>query len=320
MPLSSSSTTSRQNKPSYKSAPVRDNATLAHVLGLAERQLSSLAAAASRMYRRKAVPKKDGTERITWDPYPQLKDVQGIINAQFFRKTKFPLYLHGGIRDVEYPRDYVRNAKIHAGAYLAVTVDIENFFPSVRAEQVFDIWFRFFRFDRVVAETLTLLTTRDGFLPQGARTSNYLANLIFWEHEHSLVDELAKHNWRYSRLTDDITVSTTNRSAEDLTSVNRLVIGILHRYGFRMKRSKHKILRRNKQMTVNNLVINEKAALPKAERKRIRAQVHQTKSADVGIEGPSVASTRGKIGKVARMHPGLAEKLLDDLNTNVING
>lgn len=271
------------------------------------------------MYRRKAVPKKDGTERITWDPYPQLKDVQGIINTHFFRKTKFPMYLHGGIRDLEYPRDYVRNARIHAGAHLAVTVDIENFFPSVRAEQVFDIWFRFFRFDRAVAETLTQLTTKDGFLPQGARTSNYLANLVFWEHEHSLVDELAKHNWRYSRLTDDITISTTKGSTVDLTSANRLVIGILHRYGFRMKRSKHRILRRHKQMTVNNLVINEKVALSKAERKRIRAQVHQTTSDDSGIERPSLASTRGKIGKVARMHPDLAEKLLDELNANVIN-
>jgi hypothetical protein len=318
MPLFNSSTSSHQNKPSYKSAPIRNYATLAHVLGLTERQLHSLAAAASRMYRRKAVPKKDGTERVTWDPFPQLKDIQGVINVQFFRKTKFPLYLHGGIRDLEYPRDYVRNAKIHTGAHLAVTIDIENFFPSVRADQVFDIWFRFYRFDRTIAETLTLLTTKDGFLPQGARTSNYLANLIFWEHEHSLVEELAKRKWRYSRLTDDITVSTTEKSATDLTTVNRLVIGILQRYEFRMKRSKHNILRRHMRMTVNNLVINEKAALPKAERKRIRAQVHQTKPAESGIVGPSIASTRGKIGKVARMHPDLAEKLLDELTTNVI--
>jgi len=97
------------------------------------------------------------TQRVTWDAQPQLKAVQERINVRFFRKTKFPLYLHGGIRDLEYPRDYVRNAAIHAGARVAATIDIENFFPSVRAEQVLEIWSQFFRFDITVAELLTKL-------------------------------------------------------------------------------------------------------------------------------------------------------------------
>jgi hypothetical protein len=271
------------------------------------------------MYRCNPQTKKDGTQRITWDAQPQLKAVQERINVRFFRKTKFPLYLHGGIRDLEYPRDYVRNAAIHAGARLAVTIDIENFFPSVRAEQVLEIWSQFFRFDIAVAELLTNLTTKDGFLPQGAKTSNYLANLVFWKHEHSIVDALAKHGWRYSRLTDDITVSTAKTSVENLTYVNRMVIAHLQRHGFRTKRSKHKVLRQHNLMTVNSLVINEKVALPKAERKRIRAQVHQARPHNKVISDikPSLASTRGKIAKVARMHPHLAETLLSDLKRNV---
>jgi hypothetical protein len=163
------------------------------------------------------------------------------------------------------------------------------------------------------------LTTKDGFLPQGAKTSNYLANLVFWKHEHSIVEVLTKHGWRYSRLTDDITASTAKTTADNLTYINRMVIAHLQRHGFRTKRSKHKVLRNHNLMTVNSLAINEKVALPKAERKRIRAQVHQTRPHnDINSDiRPSLASTRGKIEKVARMHPRLARTLLSDLQRNI---
>lgn len=42
-----------------------------------------------------------------------------------------------------------------------------------------------------VAEILTMLTTKDGGLPQGAVTSSFLANLVFWDYEPSLVEKLA---------------------------------------------------------------------------------------------------------------------------------
>ena len=304
---------SRPNKPSYNLAPVKDLRTLALALGLTERQLNRLAANAGNMYRRNAIAKKDGTERITWDAHKQLKAVQGRINQLFFHKVLFPLYLQGSIRDRAYPRDYVRNAEIHAGACVAVTLDIADFFPSTQAELVRDIWTNFFRFARPVAAVLTQLTTKDGFLPQGARTSSYLANLVFWRREHSLVETLEKRGWRYSRLVDDITISkSTDTSQTELTDINRIAIGCFQGYGYSVKRSKHKVLRRNHRVTVNSLVVNVHPALPKDERRRIRAQVHQVKEAltsGTQADVPSVASTRGKIAKVVRLHPELGSRL-----------
>jgi len=306
---------SRPNKPSYNFAPVKDVKTLALALGLTERQLNRLAANAGNMYRRNAVAKKDGSERVTWDAHKQLKEVQGRINQLFFHKVLFPLYLQGSIRDRAYPRDYVRNAKIHAGAHVAITLDIADFFPSTRAELVRDIWKNFFRFAPGVAEVLTRLTTKDGFLPQGARTSSYLANLVFWQREHSLVETLEKRGWRYSRLVDDMTISkAADTSEKELADINRIAIGCFQGYGYSIKRSKHKVLRRNHRVTVNNLVVNVHPALPKEERRRIRAQVHQVKQAltsGTQANEPSVASTRGKIAKVVRLHPELGARLSD---------
>ncbi|MGF6646531.1 reverse transcriptase family protein [Paraburkholderia sp. GAS82] len=312
---------SRPNKPSYNFAPIKDVRTLALALGLAERQLNRLAVNAGNMYRRKPIAKKDGTERVTWDAHKQLKEVQGRINQLFFHKVLFPLYLQGSIRDKAYPRDYVRNAEIHAGACVAVTLDIADFFPSTRAEFVQDIWRDFFRFAPPVAEVLTRLTTKDGYLPQGARTSSYLANLVFWQREHCLVETLEMRGWRYSRLVDDITISkVTDASQKELTDINRIAIACFQGYGYSIKRSKHKVLRRNHRVTVNSLVVNVRPALPKDERRRIRAQVHQVKEALMSgtqADVPSVASTRGKIAKVVRLHPELGSRLSDRLGQAV---
>ena len=76
-------------------------------------------------------------------------------------------------------------------------------------------------------------------------------------------------------MTTDITISkAADASQKELTDVNRIAIGFFQGYGYSIKRSKHKVLRRNHCVTVNSLVVNIHPALPKDERRRIRAQVH----------------------------------------------
>jgi len=114
--------------------------------------------------------KKDGSPRETWNAHRQLKQVHERIKNRFLRTVIFPLYLQGGILDLSNPRDYVRNAGIHAGQAWIVNEDITDFFPSTSAEQVLDIWKGLFRFPHEVALTLTRLTSRRGVLPQGAKS------------------------------------------------------------------------------------------------------------------------------------------------------
>lgn len=183
----------------YKHAPIRDLDTLAEVLEVAPPKLERLARNADRMYRPVPKKKKDGTVRMTWNAFRQLKAVHQLIKVRILAKATYPLYLHGGIRDRENPRDYARNAGIHAGQACVINEDIADFFPSTIPRQVRDIWEHFFRFSPDIAVCLTSLTTRRGELPQGAKTSNYLANLVFWRQEHELVLHLKALGWTYSR-------------------------------------------------------------------------------------------------------------------------
>lgn len=285
--------------------------TLAEMLNLTGPQLGKLTSNANRMYHPgPSKLKSDGTPRETWDAQPQLKTVHEIIKVRLLQRVQFPLYLQGSIRDKNNPRDYVRNAAFHVRKKCVVTLDIANFFPSVTADLVKDIWLNFFRFDNTVADTLTALTTKDGYLPQGAKTSSYLANLVFWSSEHGLVEHLACLGWTYSRLVDDVTISIASEpTIGDLTKVNKTVIGYMQRHGFRIKRTKHEIFNRNHPMRVNNLIVNDRPALPKQKRHKIRAQINALKQQLASGEVPIpkfVRSTEGKAAMLRRFHPGKA--------------
>ena len=70
-------------------------------------------------------------------------------------------------------------------------------------------------------------------------------------------------------------------------------------------------------MEVNNLLINVHPALPKNERKNIRAQNHQVNRALArgDIVDPSlVNSTRGKLAKLKRFHPNNLDSILGTLS------
>lgn len=302
----------------YRNAPIRDLVTLAEVLEVSYEQLSQIARSANRSYRCVPQKKKDGTPRVTWDAYPQLKAVQHLIKVRILAQVTYPLYLQGGIRDREHPRDYARNAGIHAGQACVINEDIADFFPSTSAAQVEDIWHNVFRFPTEVASMLTLLTTRRGELPQGAKTSNHLANLTFWRDEHELVRHLASKGWTYSRLTDDITVSCFKAvSLVRKSEVISKIYAFIKRNGYKPKYQKHDVFNRNECMLVNNLVVNKRPALPHRERQAVRSLVHKTALAAKAGDRPAtqvlLAHVRGKIGKVKRFHPRtglmLAEKL-----------
>jgi hypothetical protein len=316
----------QSNRPSYSRGPVRTLATLAETVGLTEPQLRALANNANTMYRAAPQVKKDGSVRETWDAYPQLKEVHAKLNVRFLKQVSYPMYLQGGIRDRASPRDYVRHVNFHAGSKCVIALDIQDFFPSITEKMVVDIWRNFFRFSEQVADMLATLTTKNGVLVQGARTSNYLANLVFWRNERWLVEQLAAQGWTYSRLTDDITLSKrTIATSMEVAEVLAFTVNFLRSHSFQLKRSKLRVHRTWHRMELNGLVANVRPSLSKTERARIRAEVTNLANAihtPPRCELSPAPSTLGRLGKLKRFHPreaaSLTQKLHDSLNASAI--
>lgn len=305
--------------PSYPHARIQAVESLQRPLGMAAKDLRSLAQRASRMYRiADRIPKDDGTERIVYDTNQPLKSVLQRINQHILQRVKYPDYLTGGVPG----KDYKSNVEVHSGASTIIKEDISSFFPSLTSEIVFDIWHRFFRFSVDVAKVLTALTTRDGHLEQGAPTSGYLANLALWDVEPALVQRLAdKDIHGYTRHVDDIVISSTRTLEQsEIAWVVSQVYGALLHKGLQAKRSKHKVMRSNQPMMVLKLVANSRASLPANERSRVRAVVHSfCKAAEseavaiAKLEG-DLPSVRGLAYKVKRFHPVEGAKLVDRVN------
>lgn len=293
-------------QPKYPFSPIRSLASLSRSLRLPVVDLQRIGDAASDLYRNaKPIIKTDGSIRQTFDALPLLKSVHRRIQTQFLQRVVYPDYLTGSLKG----RDARRNALLHAGAAIVVTEDIKNFFPSTDAEVVYSIWAGFFRFAPEVAQLLTMLSIKDGSLPQGAITSSYLANLAFWNREWRLYENFRDKGISYSRYVDDVTFSSRERlNNEKIGCCIAEVYGLMASKGFKAKRSKHEIRRGNGPMLTTKLMINARPALITRERQNIRAAVHQIEILSRNSTDPvSVRSelnqVSGRVGRLSQLHP-----------------
>lgn len=258
------------NKPSYPCKPIKSIAALARTLRLEEGVLVAVAERANRSYR--VVPLQPGSTRQTFDAKGVLKDIHRKIKERLFLQVRFPDYLHGSLKGC----DYVTNASLHTNKQILICEDVQSFFPSVKADRVHDVWSGFFQFSEEVSRLLTMLTTKDGALPQGAITSSYLANLVLWRDEPVLQAKLAAQGITYSRYVDDMALSSPSHLSKAVQSeLIAQVYGMLRKNGLSAKRKKHEVFSATEPMIATKLIVNRKPSLDPQKRSQIRAQVHQ---------------------------------------------
>lgn len=302
-----------QRKPRYPHQRIQSVASLAAALHVPEGELLALAKIASSQYRpAKPIPKADGSVRQPWDALSPLKRVQQKIQTKLLRRVEYPYYLTGSLPGTS-PR---ANASLHKAPAIVISEDIAGFFPATRAELVHAIWAGLFGFSEEVAGILTALTTKDGFLPEGAPTSSYLANLVFWDCESRIVDQLAQLDAVYSRYVDDVTVSSSKAmTPAEISRCMAIVYSMFGSRGYKAKRKKHEIVRANAPMRVTKLVVNKRPALPKADRKKVRTAVYRLEGVvNNGHPLPDDIQTQlnsasGRVSRLGQFHPAQAAPL-----------
>jgi hypothetical protein len=290
------------------------------MLRLPVADLEHLAATANGRYRvGKREVKKDGDIRVCYDAIGELKSAQARIQCMMLHNVDYPRYLQGSIRDRQNPRGQRPNAAMHTRKRTLITEDIKKFFPSVRAEIVFGIWHKFFRFPPPVATLLTKLTTKDGELPQGTKTSALLSNLVFWDVEWKLVEKLHIQGITYSRLIDDITISSkADFSTPQTTEIIKLINAMAVKKGLKLNMGKQTISRAGDRHLTTKLVVNVKTSLPSEQRAKIRAAVRRAEIAPGHLRASerfqkAVRKVGGRVGYLKQHHPKEAEALQSKL-------
>lgn len=266
------------DKPYYPFPAIGSIDTLSVVLGVPEPLLINLANKANQSYISFNITSKSGKVRPVFEPKFELKRLQKRINSRVLEKVIYPNYLQGGIKDIDNKRDYVKNAELHSKAQSIISLDVRDFYPSITEEAVKSIFKYFFSFPDDVSNILTKLCVLNSSLPQGAVCSSYLANLVFVNEEYKLVSKFKKAGFAYSRLLDDITISTSscfNDKQKKFVISN--ITSMVTRHGLKIHPDKTKIEQKDKpdhKFEVTGLWVGH--SLPKARRSEkndIRMQV-----------------------------------------------
>ncbi|MDE8469920.1 reverse transcriptase family protein, partial [Klebsiella pneumoniae] len=209
------------NKPRFNGTPIASLDSLAAMLGIDRKRLDWMVLSVSRSYKQFTVETgKNKKERKIFEPKRSLKGIQKKINKEIFENIDYPHYLHGAITG----RDYISNASVHTKKKTIICLDITNFYPSISKRDVTLIFKNLMRFSPDVSIALTELVTLNNQVPQGGCCSSYIANLLFFNSEYNLYNRLQSIGYSYTRLLDDITISSDEDiSLEEKTKVIQLV-------------------------------------------------------------------------------------------------
>ena len=229
-------------------------------------------------------------------PDPELKRLQRrLLDRVLYRLEPTPC-AHGFVKG----RSIVTNAAAHCGRQWVVSLDIKDFFPSVRREQVIDSLGDLFG-DPEDLRLVGDLVTRQGRLPQGAPTSPHLANLAVRELDIQLAAMAESCRWTYTRYADDMSFSGDEKPQNVMERATRLV----NARGFRVAPHKSTIRGQHQRQNVTGLTVNEKVALPKEKRRKLRAMLHNfsANSGDGAADLTTLSEIHGHLAFLAMVCP-----------------
>ena len=241
-------------------------------------------------YKTFKIPKKKGGFREIFAPEKSLKHTQKRLNCflQAYYQCIKPECVYGFTPKPNERQSFcniVKNAEPHVGKRFVLNIDIKNFFPSISAKSVFELFrSELFRYNEQTAATLALLFTYEGILPAGAPTSPVISNFICLPLDRELLQLCRNHPLCYTRYADDLTFSSDLPITKEQISD---IIVLLKKYGFQANKKKFRLQSSHTQQKVTGIVVNEKVNIDRRQIKKVRAMLH-----DLGKNGLASAAAK----------------------------
>jgi RNA-directed DNA polymerase len=289
--------------------PILSLRDLSWRIGVPLEQLRKLAADIERhptsQYHECAIPQGKDKFRMVRPPSERLKAVQRRIVKRVLDELGYSGAAHGGVPG----RSTLSNAAVHRGQRTLAALDVKKFYDNVDHRRVYRMLRDEHGFGHDVARLLTRLTTLKGALPQGAASSPSLANVFMTKAVDDPLGMLARaHGLRYTRYVDDLAFSG-ERPQVAINEAARL----LSARGLKLNKKKIHVAGRENRQVLTGLIVNdgERVSIPKRQRDRIRAAIHELKQAKLAEREfeKAVRSIRGRIAYVGRFHAGDGRRL-----------
>lgn len=211
-------------------------------------------------------------ERDLIAPKDKLKAVLKNID-KYLKRISTPNYLISNKKGFS----AVSNADIHKNSSFMLTLDIKNFYPSVKKEHIFRLFKYRFKQEDDIAWTLTNLVTLNDVkgVPQGFPTSSRIAFWAYYDMFEKINSLVLSNNLIMTVYVDDITISGDTKITKKLYSqIEKIILS----YGFEVKRSKTKLFDVNKAKHVTGVVIyNRYLSMPYEKFAKLRGLTEKLK-------------------------------------------
>jgi RNA-directed DNA polymerase len=241
--------------------------------------------APERFYRRFTVPKRSGGERVIDEPLPSLKQIQRWVLDRILYAEPVSPYAKGFVPG----RSIKENARFHRKRPLLLSLDIQDFFPSIKRPRIYGI-FRGFGYTQEVANILARLCTRDECLPQGAPTSPALSNIFAKRLDRRLAGLARKLKARYTRYADDLAFSGMFSPGK----VIKVVREVLAADELTLNEAKTRLMERHQRQEVTGVVVNERLRAARDLRRRLRQAIYYIDTYGLGSHLEHIKEFRGR--------------------------
>lgn len=238
--------------------------------------ISDFVTANTRLYR---IHKHNGKHREIVVPNLKLKNIQRWILKNMLQHHEVANCAHGFVKN----KSILTNAcsHIHTEEYWLLRIDIQDFFPSIKFEEIKAIFER--ENPEEVSTILAKLCTKDDRLAQGFSTSPILSNIYMFNFDNTFSETLrsidTNYNIVYTRYVDDIFISGLKKD-DYMMVINRIeqeVTRLLNSLGFSINDSKTKIqLDRRKKIT-GLYIDNQNVSVSKNYIKKIESDIYYCK-------------------------------------------
>jgi len=218
----------------------------------------------SNFYIQYTAKKKNGKIRELAEPLPSLKEIQHWILENILYKLEVSRFAKAYI-----PKKTIKeHVRFHKGQEIVLTMDLKNFFDSVKFDTVEQI-FTNAGYSKLISNLLTKLCTLKHTLPQGAPTSPCLSNIIFFNLDKQISEYCISRKIKYTRYADDMAFS----GSFDTDVLIDFVKNTVESQELTINEEKTLIRRQYQPQIICGIIVNEKVQVPKKKRNELRQAV-----------------------------------------------
>ena len=251
------------------------------------------------------IPKaKGGTRRIA-APRAPLRKVQRKILDEILAKVPVHDACHGFVAE----RSTVTNATPHRGSAIVIKLDLKDFFPTVHYRRVTGCSTPGLQRGgrrRARGSDDLPAQARERSRRVARRPAAGRADVAGDREPHlptaRVSDSRARGAVRgaYTRYADDLTFSFPTEPDIRLGRLLWWIDGICQQEGFTERPDKRRILRAKHQQRVTGLVVNDKVNVPRRDRRRFRAILHNCAKHGIASQARRIAATSRRTSPATR--------------------